>query len=79
MAFNPALPANSSLISAAELRDPLNALNDRLTALEQAGASRAARPTLGELDPGFHDPPTTADLEAIRTFLNLLVQQLENG
>ncbi len=32
--FNPNLPADPSLIRAVELRDPLKALHDRLTALD---------------------------------------------
>ena len=38
--------------------------------------SRAHRPGSGEFDLGFSDPPTSADLMAIQTFINDLVQQL---
>ena len=38
--------------------------------------SRAHRPSPSEFDPGFSDPPTAADLMAIQTFINDLVQQL---
>jgi hypothetical protein len=30
----------------------------------------------GELDPGFHDPPVTADLQAIQDYINSLVSTL---
>ena len=75
--FDPNLPANNSPIVAAELRNQFNALAERIAALEQEMGSRATMPTLGEFDPGFNDPPTTADLENIRGYFNTLVQQLE--
>ena len=76
-AFNPNLPANNSPIVAAELRNQLNALQDQITALQQQVGSRAARPDLGEFDPGFTTTPTAADLLTIQGFINTLVQQLE--
>ncbi len=86
MAFNPALPANNSLISAAELRDQFNALkalvdtlDGRITALEDQIPGRALMPTLGEFDPNLHDPPTAADVLEIRNYLHDLAAQLEGA
>ena len=75
--FDPNLPANNSTIVAAELRNQLNTLQAQITALQQQMATRASAVTLGEFDPGFNDPPTTADLENVRDYFNTLVQQLE--
>jgi hypothetical protein len=76
--FDPTLPVDNSLIVAAELRDQFNALDARIPALEQAIQGRAGKPTVGEFDPGFSDPPTLADLMAIQSYINGLVQQLES-
>ena len=61
---------------AGEMRSQFNALQDQITALQQQMASRAHQPSPSEFDPGFSDPPTSADLLAIQTFINDLVQQL---
>jgi len=83
MAFDPNKPANNSPLSSAELRAQLaglkaliDAQGAQITALQQALDNKATAVTWSELDPGFHDPPTTADLEAIRTFINGLVAAL---
>ena len=76
MAFDPTLPQTNAPIVSAELRAQFNALQDQITALQQQMASRAGRPIFNELDPGYHNPPTTDDLVAIQTFINDLVQQL---
>ncbi len=85
MAFDPTKPANGAPIVAAELRNQFNALKAlidaqqaQIIALQSALASKATKPTAGELDPGYADPPTYADLMNIQSFINDLVQQLEN-
>ena len=76
MAFDATLPQTNAPIVSAELRAQFNALQDQITVLQQQMVSRAHRPSPSEFDPGFSDPPTSADLLAIQTFINDLVQQL---
>jgi len=85
MAFDPTKPANGAPVIAAELRNQFIALKSlidaqavQIAALQTALATKASRPTAGELDPGYSDPPTSADLISIQNFINDLVQQLEN-
>lgn len=85
MAYDPNLPANNANVVAAELRAQfggLKALIDaqqiQINALQSALAGKAFFPQVGEFDPGFHNPPTFEDLEAIRSYVTQLVQQLEN-
>ena len=80
MAFNPSLPANNSPIASAELRNQLNGLKALIDAQQaqiaalQAQLSQAAKnPGVGEFDPGLHDPPTFADVEAIRGVINQMI------
>jgi hypothetical protein len=84
MAFDPNLPANHSPIVSAELRDQfagLKALIDaqqaQITALQMAITTRAPKPTMGEFDPGFSDPPTIQDLQNVQSVINDLITQLE--
>ena len=86
MPFDPAKPANNSQMSSAEMRNQFNALKAlidvqgaQIAALESALNTRAARPTMGEFDPGFSDPPSFTDLLNIQDVINDLVSQLENG
>ena len=44
----------------------------------QANGS-ALMPSLTILDTEFHDPPTEADLEAIRNYINDMASQLQGG
>ena len=82
--FDPSKPAASSLISSGELRDQLNALNDQITTVsgQLSDLSSDVLPQLtavGSLTPltaPFSNPPTTADLEAIRTKLNAIISAL---
>jgi hypothetical protein len=85
MPFDPTKPANGAPIVAAELRNQFNALKAlidaqqaQIIALQNDVANKATKPTAGELDPGYSDPPVYADLMAIQGFINDLVQQLEN-
>jgi hypothetical protein len=86
MAFDSSKPANNSPIVSQELRDQLNALKDlidaqaaQIASLQSALNTRAARPTMGEFDPGFSDPPTFQDLQNVQAVINDLITQLENG
>ena len=81
MPYDSTKPANGAPILSAELRNQfagLKALIDaqqvQITALQNALAGKSARPTMGEFDPGFSDPPTNADLMAIQGVINELVQ-----
>jgi hypothetical protein len=85
MPFNSTLPVDHSPIVAAELRNQFNALKAlidaqqaQIVALQNDVANKATKPSVGELDPGYSDPPVSADLMAIQGFINQLVQQLEN-
>ena len=86
MAFDPTKPVEDSPLDAAEMRGQLNALKAlidaqqiQINALQTALDGKAFFPqTMGEFDPGFHDPPTIGDLNAIRDYVTQLVQQLEN-
>ena len=86
MPFDPTKPANNSRLSSAEMRDQLNSLKAlidaqqlQINALQTALDGKAFFPqTMGEFDPGFHDPPTIEDLNAIKDYLTQLVQQLKN-
>jgi len=86
MAYDPNLPANHAPVVSQELRNQfagLKALIDaqqaQTNALQNTVGIRAFMPQMGEFDPGFHDPPTIDDLEAIRGFINQLVQELQNS
>lgn len=86
MAFDPNLPANHAPIVALELRNQFNGLKAlldaqqaQINALQSALDGKAFFPqTMGEFDPGFHDPPTIEDLQAVQDYLTQLVQQLKN-
>jgi hypothetical protein len=85
MAFDPTKPVELSPLDAGEIRNQLNALKAlidaqaaQIVALQNDVANKATKPTAGELDPGYSDPPTYADLMSIQGFINDLVQQLEN-
>jgi hypothetical protein len=74
MAFNPALPVNGSLISAIELRNQLNALNDYCN---QLATSKIDAPTVTTLSQTISNPPTQAQVQAIQNKLNELILALE--
>jgi hypothetical protein len=77
--FDPTKPAANSPILSAELRNQLNALNDRLSTLEtEVTGVFANANSVDTLTVAFSNPPTTADLEAIRTKLNELISALYN-
>ena len=85
MSYDPNLPANHSPIVSAELRNQFNALKAlidaqgvQIAALQSALDTRAFKPTMGEFDPGFSDPPTFADLQKIQAVINDMIGQLEN-
>ncbi len=83
MAFDPALPADHSPNSSAEMRSQLTALNDKIdaqaaqiTALQAALAAAAHKPDLGLLFIAFDDPPTRTQAETVVSHLNTLINQL---
>jgi len=83
MPYNPSLPINNSPITSAELRNQfaglkasMDAQQAQITALQAALDGKAEAIIWSELDPGFSDPPVTADLEAIRSYINNLVTDL---
>jgi len=67
MPFDPALPVNGSLISAVELRNQLNGLND----------TKARVPAIAVLTQTISNPPTQAQVTAIQDKLNQLIDALQ--
>ena len=83
MAFDSTKPADHAPISSAELRAQLTGLKAlidaqqaQITTLQTALNGKASAIGWSELDPGFHNPPTFDDLEAIRVYINNLVTAL---
>ena len=75
--FNPALPAQGSLISSAELRDQFNALKGQVDEAQDIADSSAVNPANVEpLRLDISDPPTQAQVEAIRDQVNALLGAL---
>jgi division protein CdvB (Snf7/Vps24/ESCRT-III family) len=86
MAFDSTKPAANSPIVSQELRDQFNALKEQvdaqqaqITSLQQQIGTKAFMPQMGEFDPGMHDPPQLADLQAVQDYLNQLIIALENA
>ena len=76
MSFDPALPANGSPTSSAEMRAQLTALADRITALELALSGTAQNPNLSSLSIFIDDPPTRQQAQAMLDQLNTLLNQI---
>ncbi len=76
MAFDPTKPQNGTDIDAVEIRAQLNALNDRIVALEAALANTAQNPSLGTLSLALSDPPTRTEVQQMLDFLNTLMNQI---
>jgi hypothetical protein len=84
MPYDPTLPANNAPIVAAELRNQFAGLKTLLddtqaevTGLHTIVDNKAPAPTLAPLSLAPHNPPTQADLIAIRDYINALVTQLQ--
>jgi hypothetical protein len=84
MTFDPTKPMADSPLDAAEMRNQLNALKAlidaqqvQIGALQDALASKATLPTMGEFDPGWNNPPTVADLLGIQGRINELIAELQ--
>ena len=76
MSFDPALPADHSPTSSAEMRAQLTALADRITALELALSGTAQNPNLSSLSIFIDDPPTRQQAQAMLDQLNTLLNQI---
>jgi len=83
MPYNPALPANGSLIAAAELRSqftPLNAdIQDRATHAELSsdiGGTSSNSNGVGNLSLSVSDPPTQGEVQTIADKLDELINAL---
>ena len=76
MPFDPTKPANNSDLSSQEIRNQLNALNDRIVALEASIANTAQNPNLSTLNLSLSDPPTRAEVQQMLDFLNTLLTQI---
>ena len=76
MAFDPAEPADSSPLSSAVMRAQLNALHDRLTALEIALGGTARNPNQGTLNQSLSDPPTRSEMQQFLDAYNALLNQI---
>ncbi len=77
MAFDPTLPKANSPIASAELRDQFNALNDRLSGLEDI-SNNFAMSTNGveQLSLAISNPPTQAEVQALRDKINEMLQAM---
>lgn len=81
MAYDPALPANNSLISSSELRNQLTGLksiidlnaNNAATGLSNAIAGTAVNPAVDVLSQSISNPPTQAQVQAIQNKINELI------
>ena len=83
MPFDPNIPGNQGPLSSSDIRGQLNALKAlidtqaaEIASLQQQINARALMPTVGEFDPGIHNPPVEADLEEFRDYIRDLAQQL---
>ncbi len=76
MPFDPTKPANNSDLSSQEIRNQLNALNDRILSLETSIANTAQNPNLSTLSIALSDPPTRAEVQQMLDFLNTLLTQI---
>ena len=71
MPFDPTLPVNNSLVSAPELRSQFNGLQDQIIGLQDE-VDDTPRNTNGvaQLALAISNPPTKAEVEAIRDKIN---------
>lgn len=74
MPFDPALPADASLVSASELRNQLNALNDYCN---QLSVDKVSALTVTTLSQTISNPPTQAQVQALQNKLNEVILALE--
>ena len=82
--FNPSLPLANSQVSSSELRDQLNGLKGLIDALPTSAAmtnaivnNSAAPIGVTQLGLTVSNPPTQAQVQAIVTKLNELINALE--
>lgn len=80
MPFDPTLPVNNSLISSSELRNQLNELK---TLIDNVGndltneiATTAVNPAVNVLSQSISNPPTQAQVQAIKNKLNELINAI---
>ena len=71
------MPVDGSLISAVELRNQLNALADRLDALELALTNKVNEPSATTLSQTISSPPTQRQVHTIQYKLNELLIAIE--
>ena len=84
MPFDPAQPADHAPLDSQVMRDQLNGLNDRISALEAtfaaALAGTALDPTVaGPFNTTLSDPPSAAQVQAILDVHNQLVSALKRS
>ena len=87
MAFDPSLPQTNAPIVSAELRSQFNGLNDLINALPTSGvmadaivAQTAGKPDFIDLlTQTISNPPTQAEVQAIQTRLNDLIDALSRA
>ena len=78
-AFNPNLPANNSLIAAAELRGQFNALSDRCDYLQSEFDNTAlSTNNVQPLSLAISNPPTKAEVEALRDKINEMLAAMQH-
>ncbi len=77
MPFDPAQPADHSPFDSQVMRDQLNALHDRIAALETALVDTARNPvTVGPFSTTLSDPPSATQVQAILDVHNQLFAAL---
>ena len=86
MPFDPNKPAEDSPLDAAEVRNQFNALKDLIDAqaaqiadLQTQLATRATNPGMPHMSIAFSNPPTAAQLNDAQSFINDLVDALQDG
>ena len=71
MAFDPTLPANNSLVSSAELRNQFIGLNEQIVLMQdQVDDTPHNTNGIAQLSLTSSNPPTKAEVEAIRDKIN---------
>ena len=84
MAYNPTLPANNAPVVSAELRNQFAGLKDLIDAVPSSSTMQGVIQTIAAgsvlpvnyLNLTVSDPPTQAEVQAIATQLDLILQYL---
>jgi hypothetical protein len=79
LSFDPTLPVDGSLISAGELRNQLNSLNNEISDTNSNMEGRSFKPNLVDdlSSLTISNPPTKVQVETVRDKLNELIAALK--